>query len=530
MIKRYKSHPIPDLPVRSLELTTDLQFDTTDVEKLLSALVPNSAPGPDELHPLLLQKLADIVAAPIAHIFRLSLDEGHLPNEWKEAVVRPIHKGGQRQLPENYRPISLTSVLCKVLERLVKKRLAEHLERLSLLSTRQHGFRQNRSCITNLLWARESWINAVDNGNRIDVIFVDFSRAFDKVPHQRLIRKLGSYGIQGKLLTWISNFLTNRSIRVKVNDVISTPVSVSSGVPQGSVLGPELFKIYVNDLPDALNIDSLLYADDLKLWASVSSNEEADYIQSALTSLHNWSITWELPVNYSKCSVLPIGANDPFARYYIGDNPLNPVSSERDLGVVVTWNLKTSLETSRKVASASRLLGAIRRSFTRMSPELFRKLYVSHVRPVLEFGQPATNPITKGECDLLERVQRRGSKVVKGFRHLPYEERLQRLGLFSLGYRRRRGDLIYTRRILNGELGPELLSFFLLNNEGMTRGHQFKLYKIRRHRLHPRMTLSSRVVNDWNNLPAPVVEATSEARFKELLDTYMKNGVDMGAS
>ena len=164
-----------------------------------------------------------------------------------------------------------------------------------------------------------------------------------------------------------------------------------------------------------------------------------------------------------------------------------------------------------------------------MSPELFRRLFVSHVRPVLEFGQPATNPITKGECDLLERVQRRGSKAVKGFRHLPYAERLHRLDLFSLNYRRRRGDLIYTRRILKGELGPELRSYFLLNCDGPTRGHQHKLYKVRRHRLHPRMTLSTRVVNDRNRLPDLVAEASSEAKFKGLLDQHMEREVDMGA-
>ena len=162
-------------------------------------------------------------------------------------------------------------MLCKCLERIIKAALQGHLEQLSLISSSQHGFRAKRSCVTNLLIARETWVNFINDSRRLDVVFIDFSKAFDKVPHQRLLLKLKGNGIQGKLLTWITDFLTDR--RCSVKDASSDLASCESGVPQGSVLRLEFFTVYINDLPEVLRANCLLYADDLKLWAPVSSIE-----------------------------------------------------------------------------------------------------------------------------------------------------------------------------------------------------------------------------------------------------------------
>ena len=512
--------PVPNFPQRTVHSLDDLTFTITDVKDVLLKLSPYSAPGPDDLHPLLLRNLADVIAPPFCTLFQLSLDEGRLPSQWKTAVVKPMHKGGSRHSPENYRPISLTSVVCKCMERLIKRYIHSHLGSLGLISPKQHGFRTQRSCVSNLLMARESWVSALDTGARLDVVFVDFSKAFDKVPHQRLLAKLTAHGIRGKMLTWIADFLMNRHVRVKVNDVSSDAVVVSSGVPQGSVLGPELFSLYINDLPEALGSDCLLYADDLKLWGPVSCLGEANNFKSTLDALYAWSQTWQLPVNLAKCSVLALPSGVPITNYHIGGHTLRTVSSERDLGIIVASDLTSSLDSIKRASAASRLLGAIRRSFSRMTPDIFRKLFSSHVRPILEFGQPAVYPLTKGESDIIERVQRRGSKAVIGLRQLTYEQRLQHLGMFTLAHRRRRGDLIYARRILFGELGEDLRKFFPLNTDGPTRGHQHKLFKLRRLRMRMNMTLSTRVVNDWNRLPSTVIESTSEACFKTRLDNF----------
>ena len=165
-----------------------------------------------------------------------------------------------------------------------------------------------------------------------------------------------------------------------------------------------------------------------------------------------------------------------------------------------------------------------------MTPDVFRILFISHVRPILEFGLPAAFPLTKGESDLIERVQRRGSKSVVGLREFDYSNRLSFLNLFSMEYRRRRGDLIFARRILRGDLGEELMQFFTLNTSAPTRGHPCKLFKPRRARMNNRLTLSTRVVNDWNRLPAPIVEASSEARFKSLVDDFLAPNTGYPAS
>ena len=520
---------LPDFPVRSPCTLDDVVFETSAVEKILRNLDPNSSPGPDNIHPLILRNLADIIATPVAKIFQLSLREGRLPNEWKVAIVKPMHKGGSPHSPSNYRPISLTCVLGKCLERLIKSAMQSHLASLDLLSPTQHGFQKGRSCITNLLLARETWAESLDSGLHLDVVFIDFSKAFDKVPHRRLLRKLNSYGISGKLLTWIADFLKDRQMLVKVNDLTSHPILASSGVPQGSVLGPELFKLFVNDLPSTVHSECLLYADDLKVWSPVSSLDDAESLQHSLDVLHQWSLDWELPINFLKCSVLPVGATEPFVQYNIGGHPLTVVSHMADLGTIVSSDFKSACDTAKKVASASRLLAMIRRSFARLSPDIFKLLYTSHIRPVLEYGQPATFPLTKGESDSLERVQRRGTRWVNGLRHLPYESRLKELDLFDLSYRRRRADLIYTRRILRSEHSG-LKRFFAFNCNGPTRGHPWKLFKPRRSRLRPAVTLSTRVINDWNKLPAMVVDAPSEACFKRLLDKHLRYNSDSGVA
>jgi hypothetical protein len=493
------------------------------VELILKKLDEQSTPGPDELHPRIMKHLAQYISSPLAKLFRKSIDDGRLPAAWKTAIVKPMFKGGTKSDPANYRPVSLTSVICKVLERIVKEEIECHFRDAGLWAPEQHGFQRGKSCTTNLLLARERWAKSVDAGGSIDVIYVDFSKAFDRVPHQRLMLKLASYGISGKIYTWIGDFLSGRTMRVKVNDCLSESVICTSGVPQGSVLGPELFKVYVNDLPQHISTTCLMYADDLKIWSEVITDDDVEVLQPALNELNLWSDQWLLPINYDKCCVLPVGRRQPVGIYHLGGYLLRESMVERDLGVMVTPDLKSAEESKRKALAASKLLWSIRRSFQRITPELFRRLFTSHVRPILEYGQPAFCPITKRECQLLERVQRRGTKAVEGLQKVPYPNRLEKLGLFSLHYRRLRGDLLYTWRILRGLLGNELREYFDVMDKTNRRGHSYKLYKHRRTRLNPLVTLSTRVVNVWNDLPDELVSTETEQEFKRKLDKRLQN-------
>ena len=509
--------PSPSIPLCDRSITNLVIYPET-VKSQLEKLDVQSAPGPDGIHPLLLRTLAPILHIPLGELFQKSLDSGCLPREWKHGVIKPMFKGGDASTPANYRPVTLTSVVGKTMERLVVSALEGFLRTSKGICSQQHGFTQRRSCVSNLLTAREHWCSAVDKGEQVDVIFIDFSKAFDRVPHGRLLSKLEAIGISGRLLGWIADFLRNRVNQVAVNEVLSSVTVATSGVPQGSVLGPFLFKIFVNDLPTAIHTSCLLFADDLKLWAAAGNATACGRIQEELNNLMSWSERWMLPVNEQKCAVLHLGPESAPNTYFLGDRPIKAVEVEKDLGVMVSSTLKSKADTNRKAASASRLWWAVRRSFSVITPVMFQILYASQVRPLLEYGLPASYPLTKGECDSLERVQRRATKMVSGLRLVDYHDRLQRLNLFPLEHRRVRYDLLVTRRIVLGLYGEELSAFFIRNNNERTRGHEMKLSKRRTYRLPAKFTLSTRILNLWNALPSEVISTTSEEQFKTMLD------------
>ncbi|BHF83099.1 hypothetical protein SprV_0802624100 [Sparganum proliferum] len=244
------------------------------VERELQNLKEAKSSGPDNIPAKFLKELANELSKPLANIFRSSFELGRLPSEWKTADIFPIYKGGARTNANNYRTVSLTCICCKIMEAIVNKATMKFLEQNHLLSDLQHGFRQNRSCLSSLLLSTEQWTRALDEDGRVDVIYTDFKKAFDIVPHKRLIYTLSEFGIRGRLLTWIRDFLTGRSQTVCVDASRSTPTPVLSGVPQGSVLGPLLFLVYINDCIDNLGCSAIMFADDVKLWRAIRSDAD----------------------------------------------------------------------------------------------------------------------------------------------------------------------------------------------------------------------------------------------------------------
>ena len=291
---------------------------------------------------------------------------------------------------------------------------------------------KGRSCVTQPLAVGllDSWTLALDEGGNIDTIYLDFAKAFETVHHQRLLMKLRGYGIEGRILTWIEAFLTDRRQRVVLNASRSSWADVTSGIPQGNVIGPMLFIIYINDMPSS--VLSSIFADDAKLYRNMSSNDNHPTLQHDLQQLEKWSEKWQLRFNLNKCKVMHLGRQNPRPNYTMGRTTLATTTSEKDLGVYVDTELTFEKHIETVVNQANRILGLIRRSYTYLDSQSLLKLYTSLVRPTLEYANAAWTPILRRDQILLENVQRRASKLVPELRDRDYEDRLRTLKLPSL--------------------------------------------------------------------------------------------------
>ena len=272
------------------ESLEDISFDHDTILYILKNLKVDKAPGPDGILPRVLLEAKEELVLPFSIVFEKSLNESHVPKDWKDAIVVPIHKKGKKDLPGNYRPVSLTSIICKIMERMVRDSIMQFLDINGLLSEEQFGFIPGRSCVLQLLVCLEDWTSQLDAGAEVDIIYTDFSKAFNTVSHEKLIMKLYSLGIKGRVLQWISDFLRNRRQRVRVCDSLSHWESVTSGVPQGSVLGPVLFVAYINDLSSFVQKGIIrLFADDAKLCKAITSDQDYLELQRNLNLLNVWS-------------------------------------------------------------------------------------------------------------------------------------------------------------------------------------------------------------------------------------------------
>ena len=374
--------------------------------------------------------------------------------------------------------MSLTSVIGKVLETIIRDHMMDFLIKHKLINPSQHGFLKARSCLTNLLCFFEEITKWVDEGSPVDVIYLDFQKAFDKVPHQRLILKLKSHGMGNSIINWIKQWLKDRRQRVVVDGEVSSWKPVLSGVPQGSVLGPILFLIYINDLEEGVTGNILKFADDTRLFRKVKEIGDKKKLQDDIDKLVKWSEKWQMLFNVS--------------------------------------------EQCRIAASkGNQVLGMIRRNITYKEKSLIIPLYKAIVRPHLEYCIQAWNPYLRKDVDMLEKIQRRATKLIPGLRDLTYEERLNECGLTTLETRRLRGDQIEVFKILNGYENIDSNIFFEIKESKITRGHNYTLVK-KQSRLDVRKySFSQRTINVWNNLSTDCVQASSVNRFKNKIDKYL---------
>ena len=502
---------------------SDIHVTEDIIRKKLMSIRMDKAPGVDELVPRFLAALSHEISVPLSIIYNRSLREGEVPSDWRDANVSPIFKSGSRAVPGNYRPVSLTCVLCKVLETIIRDRLVDYLERAGLIRDSQHGFRKGRSCLSNLLTFLDQVTGLVDNGCSLDIVYLDLAKAFDKVPHQRLLNKLKAYGVHGKLHAWIADWLVGRRQRVCLQGEFSQWMWVLSGVPQGSVLGPVLFLIFIDDLEDGIKNMVYKFADDTKVLAQVQSAAERKVLQEDLDKLTEWANKWQMSFNTKKCKVMHVGRVNQGFKYIMEGQTLDTVDSEKDLGIMISSDLKSSNQCILACSKANKMLGMIKRTISYKKPEIMVRLYKSLVRPHLEYCVSAWAPHYAKDKELLERVQHRFTRLIKEVRGKDYVDRLKELNLWTLEERRNRADLLELFKMYKGYTSVHFESLFTLdcNNQG-TRGHLAKLSKPRCQKDVRKYFFSHRVINRWNALDGETVSSSSINAFKNRLNKIRK--------
>ena len=387
---------------------------------------------------------------PLCHLFQASLRVCKLPDEWKIHSITPIFKDGDKSSVRNYRPISLLSSVSKVMERLVYNHLMEFLA--NSISTFQYGFLKNHSCVQQLLLFYHELISGPNSPAERDIVFLDFSKAFDSVPHKELLLKLKRLGVSGNIWLWLQDYLHRRFQYVNVRNSRSELLPVKSGVPQGSILGPLLFLIYVNDLPEVVkHVIFYMFADDVKCAMPIRSPLDSLYLQEDLEALCDWSAKWKLKFKESKCVLLRCFTNNNSTPtptvYTLNGKEIQASNFHKDLGIVISDNLSFRCRYELLIARAYRILGLLRRTFNhRPCVKEKMALYISLVRSQLMYCSQVWRPYLLRDIDKIERVQRRATKYILNDFTSDYKSRLITLGILPLMYVFELNDLMLCQK------------------------------------------------------------------------------------
>ena len=473
--------------------------------------------GPDEISTKFLKEMAHPVTPALTRIFQASIDQGQTPEDWKSANVSPIFKKGDKSKPSNYRPVSLTSVCCKVAEHIIHSHLMNFFEQHNILTDYQHGFRKKRSCESQLITTIQDLATGIDNNTQIDAVLLDFSKAFDKVPHERLLAKLHHYGVRGQLLMWIRSFLSDRTQRVLVEGHFSSTAPLTSGVPQGTVLGPLLFLAYINDLPSRVTSKARLFADDCLLYRTITTEADSRQLQTDLDNLQQWESDCLMHFNPDKCEVIRITTKrkQRITPYYIHGKELAVTTKAKYLGVNISNNLSWNHHIDSVCKKANNTTAFLRRNLSSCPVSIKDKCYKTMVRPQVEYASTVWDPHTKKNIDKAEAVQRRAARFVTSNYSTTSSvtAMIDRLEWENLHQRRARAKATMMYRVVHSLVAIQLPPQFSQTGAA-TRGHQHR-YRIPfcRTTVYKESFFPS-TIRVWNQLPENVIVAESLETFK----------------
>lgn len=456
---------VPEIECNEFVDIGDCSITLLDVFEAISNLKTSLAPGPDNLPVVFFKECKFVLSSVLFRIFKLSLNLGVFPSEWKISNITPLHKNGNRSQVENYRPISRVNIAAKIFEFIISKKITPLFG--NIISTAQHGFVEGRSTTTNLLIYTEYLTEALENRHQVDTIYADFSKAFDRVPHSVLIQKLQSVGFHGPMLAWLKSYLSNRTQIVKIKNYSSREISVTSGVPQGSHLAPLLFNIFINDLVKYIQFSTkLLFADDLKLFKIIRTYNDCLELQEDINRVTEWCRVNYMKLNVAKCKIMTVSrkkANVVF-NYTIDNEPLERVNMIKDLGVYIDNELQFHYHIEFIRNKSMKMLGFVIRTLKEFQNlNCFKNLYCSYVRSGLEYASSVWSPYYNKYIDSLEKVQRRFLRFINyklGYTidEINYDDLHKLLGLQTLQQRRIYSDICTLFKILNNVIdSPDLL-------------------------------------------------------------------------
>ena len=513
----------------------DFDFPDEDIISAAGEIKADSTCGPDGIPAILLKTCIAELCMPFRIIWSESISSGIVPAFYKLSYVTPLYKKGNRVIASNYRPVSLTSHVVKIYERILRKVIVSFLEKNSILCHNQHGFRSGRSCLTQMLSHFDDILEGLTNKVDTDAIYLDYAKAFDKVDHQLLLAKLKLYGFPDQLLNWVCSFLTGRTQNVVLDGVHSYVSMIISGVPQGTVLGPILFILFINDMESCVKHSKIrFFADDTRISKQITCEADVPLLQEDLDSVIAWSHRNNMMLHEDKFEFIihPHQPNSPLAQlpfvnehmiYQISSgDTLYPVQELTDLGITVCSDLTWSTHINSIANRAKTVSSWVLSVFKTRDKSTMCTVYKSLVRSHLEYCCPLWNPTKLSDIRLLEEVQRTFTSKISGMQHLDYWTRLKRLGLMSLQRRRERYIIIQMWKILNLKAPNDVAIQFTTPNR---RGIQAKIPPINRNsslRNQTRYDKSFSVLGPrlWNILPSEITLIVDSLVFKSKLTKY----------